>query len=396
MWLIFKKEMAELVRDRKTLFYMIALPVLLFPLLFGAVGFFASKAIQEAESKVLRYSVVNPDYYPELLEKLEEDSQFGKVELNGNSIEEAIRIEQVDFVLVLDEKAAGSVLESGQTEIQLHLNDADLNMVYGRVNQIVKDLSEAKQQAAFSTLSLTETQQKALLKPIILKKVDLADARENWGEKIGGFIPYMIFMLCLQGAMFPASDLGAGEKERGTLETLLISPVARTQIVMGKFLTIATAGVTAALITVVSMAGWGIAIGQGMAIQFINDFMGQIGLLDFFLMFLMLIPVVAVFAAILLSLSIYARSYKEAQSYMGSLVLFLILPIIMATLPGVSLEGIWVWVPLTNVALAIKELVKGTMDYAALFGILGSTIIIAGALMSFCVWWFKKETVLFR
>jgi sodium transport system permease protein len=65
-------------------------------------------------------------------------------------------------------------------------------------------------------------------------------------------------------------------------------------------------------------------------------------------------------------------------------------------LPGSSLDGGWAWVPLTNVALAMKELIKGTMDYFALIAIFGSTVVIAGALLSFCVYWSKQEKVLFR
>ncbi len=230
----------------------------------------------------------------------------------------------------------------------------------------------------------------------MIKKVDVADKRENWGEKIGGMIPYFIFMLCLQGAMIPATDLGAGEKERGTLETLLISPIERHKLVLGKFLTIALAGATSALITVSSMAVWGLVISQGMAIKMVSEFMSAINAIDFVLMFLMLVPVVAIFSAVLLSLSIYARSFKEAQGYMTPLVFAVIVPVMLAMLPGVELKGGWAWVPLTNVALAIKELIKGTMDYFQLFAIFSSTAVIAGALLYFCVYWFNKEKVLFR
>jgi sodium transport system permease protein len=110
----------------------------------------------------------------------------------------------------------------------------------------------------------------------------------------------------------------------------------------------------------------------------------------------MLVPVVAIFAAMLLSISIYARSFKEAQSYMGPLVIVVIIPAMLALLPGVELKGGWAWAPLVNVALAMKELVKGTMDYYQLIAIFGSTVIIAGALIAFCIYWFKQEKVLFR
>ena len=190
--------------------------------------------------------------------------------------------------------------------------------------------------------------------------------------------------------------MGAGEKERGTLETLLISPMPRYKLVLGKFFTICFAGLVSALITVSSMAVWGIGLSQGIALTFVADIMSTIGWLDFVLIFLMLIPVVAIFASLLLSLSIYARSFKEAQTYISALMMVIIFPILIAMMPGVKLEGGWAWVPLTNVSLAMKELLKGTIDYVAMFGIFASTIIIAAALLGFSIYWFNKEKVLFR
>lgn len=397
MWLVFSKELKELVRDRKTLFFMIALPILVFPLIIGVVGYFSSKAIEDAQTKVLNYAIVGGQYAPAINTKMSQTEVFNLVEIDqSKDYNQLISAGEVDFILQVPDNYSDRVLDSGQAIIKLYLNDAGLNLVFKRVSGIIKEQVDIQRGIAFESLDLSEQQQTALLKPIVLEKINTADNRENWGEKIGGMVPYFIFILCLQGAMFPATDLGAGEKERGTLETLLISPTQRYKLVLGKFFTVAFAGLTAALITVSSMAIWGLILSQGMAIEFVVNFMSSIGAIDFVLMFLMLIPVVAIFSSVLLSLSIYARSFKEAQSYMGTLVILVIIPIILAALPGVELKGGWAWVPLTNVALAIKELIKGTMDYFQLFAIFGSTAIIAVALIGFCVYWFNKEKVLFR
>ena len=397
MWKVMLKEIKELLRDRKTLFFMVALPILVFPLLIGVVMFFAGQAVDKAENKVLDYAVVGAQYAPALVEDLAASDLFNQVMIDeGEDIATFVKSERADFVLVIPDNFSEDALQSGQIELSLYLNDAGLNMVRRRLDKIVDVYAERSQQKAFASLELDESQQQALIEPIVIKKVDVADKRENWGEKIGGMIPYFIFMLCLQGAMIPATDLGAGEKERGTLETLLISPIERHKLVLGKFLTIALAGATSALITVSSIAVWGLVISQGMAIKMVSEFMSAINAIDFVLMFLMLVPVVAIFSAVLLSLSIYARSFKEAQGYMTPLVFAVIVPVMLAMLPGVELKGGWAWVPLTNVALAIKELIKGTMDYFQLFAIFSSTAVIAGALLYFCVFWFNKEKVLFR
>ncbi|WJG08266.1 ABC transporter permease [Aliiglaciecola sp. LCG003] len=397
MWLVFLKELKELVRDRKTLFFMIALPILVFPAIISGVLYFSKQAVEDAESKVLNYAIVGAQYAPEITDKLSNTAMFNLVDIELES-DYASLIEQdkVDFVIEIAQGYSNDILQSGQNRIKLFFNDTGLNKVFARVDEIVKQQADVQQKLAFSQQDLNPQQQLALLEPIVLEKVSTADERESLGERLGGLIPYFIFILCLQGAMFPAADLGAGEKERGTLETLLISPIERYKIVLGKFFTIALAGLTSALVTISSMAIWGLILSQGMAVEVVVKFMSSIGAIDFVLMFLMLVPVVAIFASILLALSIYAKSFKEAQSYMGSLTLMLFVPIIFSLLPGVELKGGWAWVPLTNVALAIKELIKGTMDYFQLFAIFGSTAVIALALIGFCVHWFNKEKVLFR
>jgi sodium transport system permease protein len=397
MWVVFKKEIKELVRDKKTMFFMIALPILFFPVIIGITTYFSSKAISEAESKVLKLSIVNSDYASDISEALAQSEFFNiKPIPEGVKPEDWVKEENVDFVIAMPQNYSQRLLEGGQMAFTIYLNDAGFNRVTKRLKEVLDPFVEAQQKEAFATLNLDDEQQTALLKPMELKKVDVADKRENVGEKIGGFIPYLLFILCLQGAMIPATDLGAGEKERGTLETLLLSPIERHQLVLGKFFAIALAGVTSALITVFSMAVWGIVLSQGMAIKFVTDFMGAISALDFILIFLMLVPVVSIFSSVLLSLSVYARSFKEAQGYMAPLMFIVIVPIIMSLLPGVELKGGWAWVPLTNVSLAIKELVKGTMDYFQLIAIFVSTAAIAAGALGFSVFWFNKEKVLFR
>lgn len=401
MWLIFRKELLELVRDRKTLFFMIALPLLIFPLIFGGMFYFTAKAVNESQTKTLSYAVSGAEYAPELMAALKNVESLALIELEGDlsdneRIKEAIDTSGLDFVLQIPSNYGNDVRESGQITLKLVLNDAQLNSVRSRITDVTDEIEAANQRTAFANMNISESIQEAMLNPIILEKVNLADKREQAGAQFGGLIPYFMFILCLQGAMLPAADIGAGEKERGTLETLLLSPIERHKIVLAKFLTIATAGVTSALITVLSMAIWTLVVSLNMPMGPVVEFISTIDWVDFILVFLMLIPVVATFSSMLLALSIYARSFKEAQGYMSPLMIMVFLPVIVTLIPGIELKGVWAWIPLTNVALAIKELVKGTMDYVQLFGIFASSVLLAGALLAFCVYWFKQEKVLFR
>jgi sodium transport system permease protein len=401
MWLIFKKEILELLRDRKTLFFMIALPLLVFPLIFGGMFYFTGKAMTTSQTESLTYAVSGAQYAPELMAALESVDSLARIDLSGNlsdkdTVAGIISRNEVDFVLQIPNNFSNDVGQSGQITLKLVLNDAQLNSVQVRIQEVTDKIESMNQRNAFANLGVSESIQAAMLDPIIVEKVNLADAREQTGAIFGGLIPYFMFILCLQGAMLPAADIGAGEKERGTLETLLLSPIDRYKIVLAKFLTIATAGLTSALVTVISMGIWALVISVQMPMGPVVEFISAIDGFDFLLVFLMLIPVVATFASLLLALSIYARSFKEAQGYMSPLMIVVFLPIIVTLIPGIELKGVWAWIPLTNVALAIKELVKGTMDYVQLIAIFGSSVILAGALLGFCVYWFKQEKVLFR
>ncbi len=206
-----------------------------------------------------------------------------------------------------------------------------MNSVKQKVNKVFDTYVKDLRLEHLTELGLSIIEQYELLKtPIKLESIDTADQRENFGEKVGGFIPYMLIILCLTGAMYPAIDLGAGEKERGTLETLLLTPIARLSLVLGKFLTIMTTSITTALITVSSLVFWSYLIGKITEVKQVSEIMAAVGLADVILMILMLVPISAIFAALVLAISIYARSYKEAQNYMGPLTMVTFMPVMVA------------------------------------------------------------------
>ena len=252
------------------------------------------------------------------------------------------------------------------------------------------------QRGTLSQLGVDPANLTAILKPVELTRVNTAEQRENIGESMGAILAYALVLLCLSGAMYPAVDMGAGEKERGTLETLLICPVSRTAIVLGKFLTVLTTALMTALITVVSLGVWGGIISAFADLSKVSEALASITIVDLMLMFSLLLPTAAIFAALLLAISIYARTFKEAQNYMSPLTILVIVPLMIAMAPGMELDVTTALIPLTNIALAIKELLKGTADYGLLALIFASTTALAGALIAFCVHWFQQEKVLFR
>ncbi|MEP1743603.1 MAG: ABC transporter permease [Kangiellaceae bacterium] len=406
---VYFKELLELTRDKKTLIFTILLPTLIMPVIMLGFGALSAKIAKKAVEEQLSYAIIGEENYSELANLLKSNETITLKELSTETdAESAIKNEEIRFAVKIPEDTRQRIEQGLSVEIELFYNDSSTTsgIIYRRVEKILESLDEQLSNSRMSLLGLTTEQRAGLIEPLKIKKVTTANKRESLGEKIGGFLPYILILLGLTGAMYPAIDLGVGEKERGTLETLLLTPIPRFQIVFAKFLVIFTTSFLAVFFSLISFALMitifgpmmfsAMSAGGNEAITSLLNTFASISLVDVLLMFLMLVPTAAIFASLLLSVSIYARTFKEAQNYMSPIMMISIFPLILALLPGVKLDWVWASVPLTNVALAIKEIFKGTIDYQMLLVIFGSTSLVAGALLYLCSWWFQREQVLFR
>ncbi len=232
------------------------------------------------------------------------------------------------------------------------------------------------------------------LHPLPLDKhADLATPSQIIFSLAGGLLPYVVILYAFLGAIYPAIDLGAGEKERQTLETLLLAPVSRTAIASGKFLVLLSTSLTAALLGLTTMASSVyLLVPQAILEKMeLNISAGTFGLLAF-----LALPPAAAFSGIFLAISIYARSFKEAQNYMVPVQLLIFVPVMAGMLPGLELNVWLAMVPLVNISLLCREFLKGDiqMGYYALS--LLSCLSLAALCVAFAVRQFHKESVLFR
>ncbi|MDR7051806.1 sodium transport system permease protein [Duganella sp. 3397] len=397
MWTIYLKELLELIRDRKTFIFTIVIPVFAMPLIFAAFGMLSSSMFKQAREAEMAYALFGQEHAPALAQRFAAEPSFKRVALaNPADIRAAIADDRIKFALVIPPAARDTLARREQTLIELHYNSAaTVDVTRKRVMAVLALENNALRQQALADMGLSAPQQRYVLDPVALLDRSTANKREQMGAVVGGMVPYLLLMVCLLAAMYPAIDTGAGEKERGTLETLLLAPVSRTAIVLAKFLMLFTVGLTSALLMIASL-GAVLAFGGHLFSGDLAQVVRSINLLDLALLALMLVPTAAIFASILLAISIYAKSYKEAAGMISPLIIVIILPTMVALLPGVEMNWGWAMVPLTNVALAMKELVKGTMEYRMLSAIMLSSTITAGLLLGLCRWWFNREQVLFR
>ena len=397
MWTIYLKEILELARDRKTFVFTVLIPVLAMPLILGGFSYLSTNMFNRARTAELAYAVFGKQHAPGLSQRFTAERGFREVALaTPDEVRNAIDKDVIKFALVIPPEFQQRLDGKQQASVVLHYNSAVMvDVIRKRVSAELDAHNAELREQELSALNLSKNQLRFALNPVTLEERSTAGKREKMGAMLGGILPYLLLMGCLMAAMYPAIDLGAGEKERGTLETLLLAPVPRSAIVLAKFLVLFTIGLTSSVLMVVSMSVLLFIFGAA-ASPDLAAMVRAIGVLDMAMLALMLAPTAAIFASVLLSLSIYAKSYKEAAGLISPLMLLSLLPVMVALLPGVELNWFWAMVPLTNVSLAMKELVKGTMDYRMFAVILVSTTVTAGALLALCRWWFSREQVLFR
>jgi sodium transport system permease protein len=390
---VFRKEMLEVSRDRKTLIFMIVLPLLIIPLLFDVTIQFMTDAEKEATEKTLDYAIFGKEQLPEVADAFA-NSGFPEVALDDPAeIQAAVDDERIDFALVIQPAGPG-----GQHVVELWYDNAPMTStkVEARTKEVLDGLGADLRRKRLEALGIDDpATQQGVIEPVVVQPRGTAPMREVIGERVGGYLPYVLIIFCFMGAMYPAIDLAAGEKERGTLETLLLVPIPRGQVVLGKFLVVFTAGVVTAVLAIAGIGGW-LAWRSRELEGDLGAVLAAIGAGDLLLIATMLVPTAAIFASLLLAISIYAKSFKEAQSYIGALYLLVFLPASVATLPGVELDWATASIPIVNISLAIKELAKGTMDPTLLVAILGSSTLLAAGMLWAATWWFGREDVLFR
>jgi sodium transport system permease protein len=254
---------------------------------------------------------------------------------------------------------------------------------------------------------------KSAARPFEFKRENVAPPEKVGGNLFGGLVPYLIIILCFTGAMYPAMDLTAGEKERGTMETLLCSPVPRVDIVLGKFLLVLTGSLSAMVFMLLSMgvtvgiggalmmgggaAGRAAAAGAGAAkaapatglIPMIDP-LGIVGVLA------MVLPVAILFSAVAFTVSLFAKSYKEAQSYLGPMIIIVVMPGVLGMLPGIELSAKTALIPILNLSLVCKEMLSGVWHWGYIGIIFGSSSLYAAVALGLAVKMFEREDVLFR
>ncbi|HYV38754.1 MAG TPA: ABC transporter permease subunit/CPBP intramembrane protease [Gemmataceae bacterium] len=204
-------------------------------------------------------------------------------------------------------------------------------------------------------------------------------------------VPLILILMTITGAVYPAIDLTAGERERGTLEILVAAPVPRMSLLFAKYIAVVVVAMMTATINLAMML---------VTLQ-LNNMTGQVfkqsGVTVELVveLFFLLLLFAAFFSAVLLALTSFARSFKEAQAYLVPLMLVSLAPGVLGMIPGLELKGILAVTPLVNIVLLARDLSEGTATTAVGLIVVSSTLVYAAAAITVAARIFGAEAVLF-
>lgn len=392
-WSIYRKELLEFARDKRVLFSAIVGPLLVEVLIIGIFGY-VFRAVETEQRYVL--FVNDMAAAAPMLEPLRASKRFTVAELPRDAdIDAVLKAQVTDVVLVFPPDFAARSKAGERPEVEL----------FSDPNEQTSQIAAGVVADALDKFRATERgrrMQARNLDPEAFEAFSLVQRAAKTGEAFGGsmlssFLPYLIIIWAFYGGFSIVSDLVAGEKERGTLETLLVSPVSREAIAFGKFLALATVSLVAtisALLGVVAMGVSKLEITETMFDGSVHMSLGSV-----VAVVLSLLPLIVFFAASLLALSTIARNQREVQGYLSLASFLVLIPAMMSQFIGYTDAATSKWiafVPVLNTATVLRQALLEKVDYRTLAITVGLSALLASLALLLVVHLFRKESVLFR
>lgn len=370
MFTLFKRELTDILRDKKTLFMMLVVPIIIYPLLIIGMTFLMSSVMNSQAEKTY---LVAFDEEDELAAKIADI-----IENNPDKLSYKLEIVQKS-----DCKKA---LEAGDIDIYVSkASDGRIALCYlsakDRSNTALDALTDAfeiyREELQKERIDEAGLDADYLLNPIHYEGEDLSSTEESVGNMIGSIIPFFIVTMILLGALYPSIDVTAGEKERGTLETLLTLPITNFEMIMSKFLAVSCIACASAILNVFSMGG-AMAFLVSSSMSLAEDINLEIHYETFIPGILFTLVVMVFFAllvtAVCMCTCVFAKNFKEANNYVTPVMLIFMFGSYAAMIPDLELTAQTAAIPIVNVALLVEGLFQFQYNYGLFAIVLFSNV----------------------
>lgn len=383
---VYKKEVRENLRDRRSLFNSVLLGPILFPILFIGLAYFTSSKQQENAEKILEVPVVGSEYAPNLVNFLEQQGVI--IQNPPEDPEASVRSQQVQVIIRIPEKFPEQWKTGKPAVIEVIADPSrrESNIPMLRIKGLLRAYGAQIGHLRLQLRGVSPTIRTA----IMVKDVDLSTPQSR-GMLVMIMLPYVLMITAFTGGMHLAIDSTAGEKERKSLEPLLINPVPRWQIMLGKMAATATYAFASLVLTL-------------LAFRFAFPFLptGALGV-DLSLsaaavggILLVVAPVVVLAAAMLTTLASLAKSLREAQSYMSLIFMIPMIPSLIFMVNPMKPETWMMAIPMFSQNLLIGEFVRGeSISPLWLSMSIGSTLLIGLGFAAIAATLFNRPRIVF-
>jgi sodium transport system permease protein len=379
--IVFKKEIIDTLRDKRTLMVMILVPILLYPMLFATMGQIMTTGAKKLEGQK-SVITLNDSIPPQLVRMIRLTDQF-EIQDSEDPLE-ALKSKSIQGFLTLH--------SADTVEYRIYFDGAidKSRLCSDRLSEVLREYRRKVQETILIQKKLDLT----VIEPFRIRKENIAPPSRMGGMLLGSMLPMLLIVTMMLGAMYPAIDLTAGEKERGTLETILTVPVDRTALLFGKFFTVTMTAFITGLLNLASMM-----------LVYISGLvqMGEIGkhlefgitLPGLLILLVSLIPFALFVSAAILSVCLFARSFKEAQNFVTPVYLLLMFPSFISFMPGVELNRSLALIPVINISLLFREVFLSHYPLELISLTFLANTVIAILFITTVVKLFNAESVLF-
>lgn len=387
-----KKEMLDVLRDKKTVIMMLVVPIILYPLIFIGAMQVVAMVSSSMEEQNYRIAVEAEDGGAILHELTQyDDSSYTITIVDPKSIddyESALQNEELDVYV-------RGTMQDGKLQYDVYYISSVTNSAYA-MNIVMDAFDEYREELTRGKIKDAGLDIHEILEPIVYQNQDTASNEQSLGSLMGSILPLMLVISLVMGTMYPAIDTTAGERERGTLETILTLPVTNRQLIVSKFLTVAVIGMVSALLNILSMGG--IAVYMYKVLDMQTDVAGfdmgkfypaiLVGILTIFAFSLFI-------SAVTMCVTSFAKSYKEANNYITPLMLVVMFTGYIGFIPNVELTQTMAMIPVANICLLIKNILVFKIDYMIIAMVLISNIAYAVFAILFLSRIYDSEAILF-
>ena len=383
---VYKKEVRENLRDRRSLFNSVLLGPILFPILFIGLAYFAGNKQQERAEKVLEVPVVGAEYAPNLVSFLEQQGVV--IQAAPEDPEASIRTQEIQVIIRIPELFTEQWKTGKPAVIEVIADpsrrESDIPMQ--RVKGLLRAYGAQIGQLRLQLRGVSPTLRTA----VMVKDVDLSTPQSR-GMLVMIMLPYVLMITAFTGGMHLAIDSTAGEKERKSLEPLLINPVPRWQIMLGKMGATATYAFASLVLTLLAFRFAFPLLPTGALGVDLNLSANAVGGI-----LLAILPVVVLAAAMLTTLAALAKSLREAQSYMGLVFMIPMIPSLIFMVNPMKPETWMMAIPMFSQNLLIGEFVRGeTVNALWLAMSMGSTLLIGFGFAAIAATLFNRPRIVF-